>query len=170
MPVGGCAPPPSALACPNDAPAAPCSYGFAIITLTLLVKLATYPLTKKQVGGRAGGRCTARSGVWGQGGRVCTLQLSATAASICACVHDWQAAARACWHALHAHAQSNSELSSHGHGAPARAQVESTLSMQAMQPKVKALQAKYANDPERLQVGAGGAASQRMMSRGVVAD
>ena len=35
-------------------------------------------------------------------------------------------------------------------------QVESTLSMQAMQPKVKALQAKYANDPERLQVGAGG--------------
>lgn len=56
----------------------PYSYGFAIITLTLLVKLATYPLTKKQV--------------------------------------------------------------------------ESTLSMQAMAPKVKALQAKYANDPERLQM------------------
>jgi membrane protein insertase Oxa1/YidC/SpoIIIJ len=46
-----------------------------------------------------------------------------------------------------------SELSPHTH--PARLQVESTLSMQAMQPKVKALQAKYANDPERLQVGAG---------------
>ena len=32
-------------------------------------------------------------------------------------------------------------------------QVESTLSMQALQPKVKALQAKYAGDQERLQVG-----------------
>ncbi|KAL4440318.1 hypothetical protein ABPG75_003319 [Micractinium tetrahymenae] len=56
----------------------PYSYGFAIILLTILVKVATYPLTKKQV--------------------------------------------------------------------------ESTLSMQALQPKVKELQAKYANDPERLQV------------------
>lgn len=56
----------------------PYSYGFAIITLTVLVKLATYPLTKKQV--------------------------------------------------------------------------ESTLSMQSMQPRVKELQAKFANDPERLQM------------------
>ncbi|KAL4428994.1 hypothetical protein ABPG77_006033 [Micractinium sp. CCAP 211/92] len=56
----------------------PYSYGFAIILLTVLVKVATYPLTKQQV--------------------------------------------------------------------------ESTLSMQALQPKVKELQAKYANDPERLQV------------------
>ncbi|EFN53953.1 hypothetical protein CHLNCDRAFT_25162, partial [Chlorella variabilis] len=56
----------------------PYSYGFAIILLTVLVKVATYPLTKQQV--------------------------------------------------------------------------ESTLSMQAMQPRVKELQAKYANDPERLQV------------------
>jgi membrane protein insertase Oxa1/YidC/SpoIIIJ len=31
----------------------PCSYGFAIITLTVLVKLATYPLTKKQVSKQA---------------------------------------------------------------------------------------------------------------------
>ena len=31
-------------------------------------------------------------------------------------------------------------------------QVESTLSMQALAPKVKEMQAKYANDPERLQV------------------
>lgn len=29
----------------------PYSYGFAIILLTVLVKLATYPLTKKQVRG-----------------------------------------------------------------------------------------------------------------------
>lgn len=29
----------------------PCSYGFAIILLTVLVKVATYPLTKQQVGG-----------------------------------------------------------------------------------------------------------------------
>ncbi|PSC67864.1 inner membrane PPF-chloroplastic isoform B [Micractinium conductrix] len=56
----------------------PYSYGFAIIFLTVLVKVATYPLTKKQV--------------------------------------------------------------------------ESTLSMQALAPKVKEMQAKYANDPERLQV------------------
>ncbi|KAL4856440.1 Inner membrane ALBINO3-like protein 2 [Chlorella vulgaris] len=56
----------------------PYSYGFAIITLTVLVKLATYPLTKQQV--------------------------------------------------------------------------ESTLSMQSMQPRVKELQAKFANDPERLQM------------------
>ncbi|KAI7837771.1 hypothetical protein COHA_008401 [Chlorella ohadii] len=56
----------------------PYSYGFAIILLTVLVKVATYPLTAKQV--------------------------------------------------------------------------ESTLSMQALQPKVKALQAKYAGDQERLQV------------------
>lgn len=56
----------------------PYSYGFAIITITLLVKLATFPLSKKQV--------------------------------------------------------------------------ESTLSMQALQPRVKGLQAKFANDPERLQV------------------
>jgi hypothetical protein len=34
-------------------------------------------------------------------------------------------------------------------------QVESTLSMQALQPRVKEMQAKYANDPERLQVGWG---------------
>lgn len=56
----------------------PYSYGFAIIVLTVLVKAATYPLSRKQV--------------------------------------------------------------------------ESTLSMQALQPKVKELQAKYANDSERLQV------------------
>ena len=56
----------------------PYSYGFAIIVITVLVKLATYPLSAKQV--------------------------------------------------------------------------ESTLSMQSMQPKVKELQAKFANDPERLQV------------------
>lgn len=40
------------------------------------------------------------------------------------------------------------------HHPPLFPQVESTLSMQAMQPRVKELQAKYANDPERLQVGA----------------
>lgn len=56
----------------------PYSYGFAIIVLTLLVKLATYPLSAKQV--------------------------------------------------------------------------ESTLSMQSLQPRVKELQAKYANDQERLQI------------------
>lgn len=56
----------------------PYSYGFAIIVITVLVKLATYPLSAKQV--------------------------------------------------------------------------QSTLSMQALQPKVKELQSKYANDPERLQV------------------
>lgn len=56
----------------------PYSYGFSIIVLTVLVKVATYPLSKKQV--------------------------------------------------------------------------ESTLSMQALQPRVKELQAKYANDAERLQV------------------
>lgn len=56
----------------------PFSYGFSIIVLTLLVKIATYPLSKKQV--------------------------------------------------------------------------ESTLSMQQLQPKVKELQAKYANDAERLQM------------------
>ncbi|PRW39360.1 ALBINO3 chloroplastic isoform B [Chlorella sorokiniana] len=56
----------------------PYSYGFAIILLTVLVKLATYPLTAKQV--------------------------------------------------------------------------ESTLSMQSLQPRVKELQAKYAGDQERLQV------------------
>lgn len=56
----------------------PYSYGFAIIVLTLLVKLATYPLSAKQV--------------------------------------------------------------------------ESTMSMQSLQPKVKELQAKYANDQERLQI------------------
>ena len=56
----------------------PYSYGFSIIVLTILVKVATYPLSKKQV--------------------------------------------------------------------------ESTLSMQALQPRVKELQAKYANDAERLQV------------------
>lgn len=56
----------------------PYSYGFAIILITIAVKLATYPLSKKQV--------------------------------------------------------------------------ESTLSMQALQPRIKDLQAKFANDPERLQV------------------
>lgn len=56
----------------------PFSYGFAIIVITVLVKVATYPLSKKQV--------------------------------------------------------------------------ESTLSMQALQPRVKELQAKFANDSERLQV------------------
>ena len=56
----------------------PYSYGFSIIVITLLVKFATYPLSKKQV--------------------------------------------------------------------------ESTLSMQQLQPKVKELQTKYANDAERLQV------------------
>ncbi len=56
----------------------PYSYGFAIILITISVKLATYPLSKKQV--------------------------------------------------------------------------ESTLSMQALQPRIKDLQAKFANDPERLQV------------------
>ena len=61
-----------------DKAGVPYSYGFAIIVITLLVKLATYPLSAKQV--------------------------------------------------------------------------ESTLSMQALQPRVKELQAKYANDPERLQV------------------
>ena len=57
----------------------PYSYGFSIIVLTLLVKLATFPLSAKQV--------------------------------------------------------------------------QSTLGLQAMQPRVKELQAKYANDPERIQVG-----------------
>lgn len=61
-----------------DKAGVPFSYGFAIILITVLVKVATYPLSKKQV--------------------------------------------------------------------------ESTLSMQALQPKVKELQAKYANDAERLQV------------------
>ena len=56
----------------------PYSYGFSIIVITLLVKFATYPLSKKQV--------------------------------------------------------------------------ESTLSMQQLQPKVKELQTKYANDAERLQM------------------
>ncbi|EFJ49266.1 inner membrane ALBINO3-like protein 2, chloroplast precursor, partial [Volvox carteri f. nagariensis] len=56
----------------------PYSYGFAIITLTVLVKLATFPLTQKQV--------------------------------------------------------------------------ESTLSLQALQPRVKELQAKHADDPETLQL------------------
>lgn len=56
----------------------PYSYGFAIILITVAVKLATYPLSKKQV--------------------------------------------------------------------------ESTLSMQSLQPRIKDLQAKFANDPERLQV------------------
>ncbi|GIL68424.1 hypothetical protein Vafri_21704 [Volvox africanus] len=56
----------------------PYSYGFSIITLTVLVKLATFPLTQKQV--------------------------------------------------------------------------ESTLSLQALQPRVKELQAKYADDPETLQL------------------
>ncbi|GAB4814151.1 hypothetical protein N2152v2_001197 [Parachlorella kessleri] len=56
----------------------PYSYGFAIIAVTLLVKVATYPLTKKQV--------------------------------------------------------------------------ESTLALQSLQPRVKELQAKFANDAERLQV------------------
>jgi YidC/Oxa1 family membrane protein insertase len=56
----------------------PYSYGFAIILITIAVKLATYPLSKKQV--------------------------------------------------------------------------ESTLSMQSLQPRIKDLQAKFANDPERLQV------------------
>lgn len=35
----------------------------------------------------------------------------------------------------------------------ARAQVESTLALQSLQPRVKELQAKYAGDQERLQVG-----------------
>ncbi|KXZ44976.1 ALB32 protein [Gonium pectorale] len=56
----------------------PYSYGFSIIALTVLVKLATFPLTQKQV--------------------------------------------------------------------------ESTLSLQALQPRVKELQAKYADDPENLQL------------------
>lgn len=56
----------------------PNSYGFAIILLTILVKLGTYPLTKKQV--------------------------------------------------------------------------ESTVAMQAIQPRVKEMQARYPNDPERLQM------------------
>ncbi|KAG2454439.1 hypothetical protein HYH02_001458 [Chlamydomonas schloesseri] len=56
----------------------PYSYGFAIIALTVLVKVATFPLTQKQV--------------------------------------------------------------------------ESTLSLQALQPRVKELQAKYADDPENLQL------------------
>jgi hypothetical protein len=64
----------------------PYSYGFAIILLTVLVKLATYPLTAKQV--------------------------------------------------------------------------ESTLSMQSLQPRVKELQAKYAGDQERLQVRATGLVGQ----------
>ena len=38
----------------------PYSYGFAIISLTLMVKLATFPLTQKQastlIAGRGGGR------------------------------------------------------------------------------------------------------------------
>lgn len=56
----------------------PYSYGFAIILLTLLVKLGTFPLTKKQV--------------------------------------------------------------------------ESTVAMQDIQPRVKELQSRYPNDPERLQM------------------
>ena len=56
----------------------PYSYGFAILTLTLLVKVVTFPLTKKQV--------------------------------------------------------------------------EGSIQMQAIQPRVKELQAMYANDPERLQM------------------
>lgn len=59
----------------------PYSYGFAIIILTVLVKVATFPLTKKQV--------------------------------------------------------------------------ESTMAVQALQPRVKDLQAKYSNDPERLQLETG---------------
>lgn len=56
----------------------PYSYGFAIILLTVMVKVATYPLSK--------------------------------------------------------------------------AQVESTMSMQALQPRVRELQARYKNDPEKLQL------------------
>lgn len=43
----------SALPCPAR------SYGFAIILLTVLVKVATYPLTAKQVRRAAGNRCAA---------------------------------------------------------------------------------------------------------------
>ena len=49
----------------------PYSYGFAIITLTILVKVATFPLSKKQVCGVARNGVSCRSRFDNNGTSAC---------------------------------------------------------------------------------------------------
>ena len=125
----------------------PYSYGFAIIALTLAVKVATFPLTKKQAR-----LCAATMSV--QSDRWC-----------CPCQRNCHLRDHALSTALIAIARGLYSPDACAAGIlqcvmtialvrrqPDGMQVQSTMAMQALQPSVKQLQAQYANEPEKLQV------------------
>jgi hypothetical protein len=143
----------------------PYSYGYAIILLTCMVKLATFPLSQKSV------RLMGCPGGPGEGGRVAGLFVGPAAAGAC---NEWQllredgpasGGGRQTPRGWEQRPRRAPLTPGPRRPPPSRAQMQSTMAMQALQPRVKELQLRYANEPETLQVGGGRAGSGQCGAR-----